>query len=250
MKYSPIVSIITVCYNSEKYIKSTIKSVLMQTYKNIEYLIIEGGSTDKTLEIVKRYESTFKGKMRWISEKDNGIYDAMNKGIDRSCGEYLFFLNSGDYFLDKEIITILIKKSLQKKADFIYGPVKSGKYALRKNYVKNQFDLIFKTICHQGILASRECFINNKFDIRYKWLADYQWILNCFKNKKIKKEYINNAITYFDPNNNTGTEFYKLKNSKLKERLEIGFNSFKGIYRLIFLLNQFRLSFKNIIFRK
>ena len=250
MENKPLVSVITVCYNSEKYIKSTIESVLMQTYKNIEYIIIDGKSTDKTINIIREYNLKFNNKIKLISETDTGIYDAMNKGIDISCGDYLFFLNSGDYFLDKEIITILIKKSFRKNADFIYGPVKVGKCVLRKNYVKNKFNLIFKTICHQGILASRECFINNKFDVGYEWSADYQWILNCFENKKIKKIYINKVITYFDPKNNTDIEFYKLKKSKLKERLKIGSNSFKGIYRLIFLINQFRLLIKYNYFCK
>ena len=92
------VSIITVCYNSEKTIERTIKSVLNQTYQDYEYIIVDGASTDKTLDIIKRYEPEFEGKMRWISEQDNGIYYAMNKGIGMAKGKLIGMINSDDYY--------------------------------------------------------------------------------------------------------------------------------------------------------
>ncbi len=91
-------SIITVCYNSEKTIERTIKSVLNQTESNYEYIIVDGGSTDKTLDIVKNYEDAFNGRLKYISEKDNGIYDAMNKGIGMAKGELIGLINSDDYY--------------------------------------------------------------------------------------------------------------------------------------------------------
>ena len=81
MRYNPLVTVITVCYNCEDTIRETIESVLHQTYTNIEYIIIDGLSTDRTLDIIKEYEPLFQGRMRYISERDNGIYNAMNKGI-------------------------------------------------------------------------------------------------------------------------------------------------------------------------
>ena len=92
------VSIITVCYNSEKTIERTIKSVLNQTYQDYEYIIVDGASTDKTLDIIKRYEPEFEGKMRWISEQDNGIYYAMNKGIGMAKGKLIGMINIDDYY--------------------------------------------------------------------------------------------------------------------------------------------------------
>lgn len=92
------VSIITPCLNSEKTIKDTMESVLKQTYKNIEYIVVDGGSTDGTMEIVKAYHSRFHGRMKYVSEKDNGIYEAMNKGIKLSSGRIIGIINSDDYY--------------------------------------------------------------------------------------------------------------------------------------------------------
>lgn len=90
-------SIITICFNSEKTIERTIKSVLEQTYKDFEYIIVDGGSKDNTLDIIKKYEPLFEGRMKWKSEPDKGIYDAMNKGISRSSGDIIGIVNSDDW---------------------------------------------------------------------------------------------------------------------------------------------------------
>ena len=90
-------SIITVCFNSEKTIEQTIKSVLEQSFQNYEYIIVDGASKDCTVDIIRRYEPMFKGKLKWISEPDNGIYDAMNKGIGMARGELIGIINSDDY---------------------------------------------------------------------------------------------------------------------------------------------------------
>ena len=100
------VSIITVCYNSEKTIRRTIESVLNQTYDNIEYIIVDGASTDQTMDIVKEYEPKFSGRMRWISEPDEGIYFAMNKGIDMAAGELIGLLNSDDTYESNAVKSI------------------------------------------------------------------------------------------------------------------------------------------------
>jgi glycosyltransferase involved in cell wall biosynthesis len=88
------ISIITVSYNSENYIASAIESVLSQTYSDIEYIIIDGGSKDNTVNIIKKFEPEFNGRMRWISEKDNGLYDAMNKGIRLATGDVIGLINN------------------------------------------------------------------------------------------------------------------------------------------------------------
>lgn len=90
-------SIITICFNSEKTIERTIKSVLAQTYKNYEYIIVDGGSKDGTLDLVKKYEPLFEGRMKWRSEQDTGIYNAMNKGIQRATGDIIGIVNSDDW---------------------------------------------------------------------------------------------------------------------------------------------------------
>ncbi len=94
----PKVSIVTPCLNSEKTIRDTIESVLYQTYKNIEYIIVDGSSTDNTVKIIKEYLPKFHGRMKFVSEKDNGIYNAMNKGIKMSSGNIIGIINSDDYY--------------------------------------------------------------------------------------------------------------------------------------------------------
>lgn len=92
------ISIITVCFNSEKYIATAIKSVLSQTCSDVEYIVVDGGSHDATVDIIKEYEPQFDGRMQWISEPDNGLYDAMNKGIRMATGEVIGILNSDDFY--------------------------------------------------------------------------------------------------------------------------------------------------------
>ena len=103
------VSIITASFNSASTIVDTIRSVLAQTYPDIEYWVIDGGSSDRTLEIVREYESQFKGRLHYVSEKDRGIYDAMNKGIGKSTGEVVGILNSDDYFTDAYVVENVVR---------------------------------------------------------------------------------------------------------------------------------------------
>ena len=97
----PLISIITVVFNGEKYLEETIQSVINQTYSNVEYIIIDGGSSDGTLDIIKKYEERID---YWVSEKDKGIYDAMNKGIDVASGEWINFMNAGDGFYADDVL--------------------------------------------------------------------------------------------------------------------------------------------------
>ena len=110
------ISIITATYNSAKTLRDTIESVLNQTYDNIEYIIVDGGSKDDTLEIIKEYEPKFNGRLKWISEKDNGIYDAMNKGIGLASGEVVGILNSDDLYVNRNVIHDIINE-FQNDAD-------------------------------------------------------------------------------------------------------------------------------------
>jgi len=130
MEKKPLVSIVTVCYNSEKTIRDTIESVLNQTYRNIEYILVDGASKDSTVDIIKSYEEKFREKgisYKWISEPDTGIYNAMNKGIDMASGEWCYFLGSDDILFDKNVILSITNELLDVNCIY-YGEV----YAVKK----------------------------------------------------------------------------------------------------------------------
>lgn len=114
----PLITIVTVVYNGEKYLEKTILSVIKQTYDNVEYIIIDGGSNDRTQDIIKKYEDKID---YWISEKDNGIYDAMNKAIDISSGKWINFMNAGDCFYDGSVLEKIFCKEKYNDIGVIYG---------------------------------------------------------------------------------------------------------------------------------
>jgi glycosyltransferase involved in cell wall biosynthesis len=116
------VSIVTTAYNSEKTIKRTIESVLNQTYPDIEYWIIDGSSSDGTIDIIRSFEPRFNGRLHWISEKDEGIYDAMNKGVSRSTGDVVGILNSDDFFTSNDVISRMTEH-FTDDLDAVYGDV-------------------------------------------------------------------------------------------------------------------------------
>lgn len=123
MNKGPKISIITACYNSEQTIEQTIQSVLGQTYENIEYIIIDGASTDRTMEVVEKYRDKID---KIVSEPDEGIYDAFNKGVSKSTGTIVHFLNAGDYYLDNGVLeTILERFKKDSTLDYVHGILKT-----------------------------------------------------------------------------------------------------------------------------
>ena len=115
------ISIITATYNSEKTLRDTLDSILAQTYPDIESIIVDGASKDGTMDIVREYEPRFEGRMRWISEPDKGIYDAMNKGIKMASGDVIGVLNSDDFYHDERVVEDIANAFIQKNVECVYG---------------------------------------------------------------------------------------------------------------------------------
>lgn len=177
---NPKVSVVTVVYNSEQYIERTIKSVVSQTYSNIEYIVIDGGSSDSTIDIVNKYIDRIQF---FISEKDNGIYDAMNKGIKLSNGEWLIFMNSGDVFFDSNVIKNIFEgKEFPEKIKAIFG----DKIDVKRNYEKyvKSFPIWYikrnMPCSHQSIFVRTSKKSDILFDLQYKYCADYKVIYSIF----------------------------------------------------------------------
>lgn len=166
-----LISVVTVVYNAKVYIEATINSVLNQTYPNIEYIIIDGGSTDGTVDIIKKYESSIS---YWISEPDKGVYDAMNKGIERASGKWINFMNAGDMFYSPQAVDNIfsIGEDFSEYA-IVYG---DAEFRLRKiAYIalagETSIDR-FMPFSHQASFVRSDLAKLHKFDLKYKIAAD------------------------------------------------------------------------------
>ena len=188
---NPVISIITVALNSEKYIESTITSVLAQNYKHIEFIVIDGGSNDSTLSILEKYKNNID---YYCSEPDNGIAEAMNKGVEAAHGDYLLFLNSDDYLANKNVINIVANSIAEKKnaihifkVRFLY---EDGREILS---LINGFSFLtnFKMgSCHQGQLFPRKLFKElGGFDTSLSINFDYDLLLRAYRRGAITQTY-------------------------------------------------------------
>jgi glycosyltransferase involved in cell wall biosynthesis len=184
----PFFTIITATFNSEKTLERTIKSVLNQSFDNFEYIIIDGNSTDNTLSIIKRFEDEFASKKicyKFISEKDNGIYDAWNKGLSVASGEWISFLGSDDYYLEKalEKYERVIGKN---KFNYVHSRVNlvNEKGAVLKilgsKIEKRQF-YNHMNIAHVGSFHDKSLFVQERFSLKYKSASDYFFFLKNFE---------------------------------------------------------------------
>lgn len=186
MMFNPKLSVITIVYNNVRDIERTILSVLNQTYNNIEYIIADGLSTDGTLQVISKYQDSVS---KFISEKDNGIYDAMNKGLALASGDYVIFMNSGDEFFDADTVAAVFGAA--DDADIYYGETEmiadSGEsLGQRRHKAPEQFTWRgFKygmSISHQAIYVRRA--LAEPFDRQYQLSADIEWIIRAAKKAK------------------------------------------------------------------
>lgn len=193
------ISIITVCLNCEGLIERTIKSVIDQTYINIQYIIVDGGSTDNTLNIIRKYGSKIDVM---ISEKDRGIYDAMNKGLEYATGDLIYFLNAGDYLCNNEVLRNVIERlNANAESDILFGDYiyyeGNGEHRC-SGYRADIPDLLGRGYCHQAIFAKKSTFVKcGKFNTDYKIYADLDWLLRALVRFGQKMNYINVSIAYY-----------------------------------------------------
>ncbi|WP_419535977.1 glycosyltransferase family 2 protein [Endozoicomonas sp.] len=183
---TPMVTIITAVFNGERFIEETILSVINQTYRNIEYIVIDGGSTDSTVNIIKKYENYIS---YWVSEKDGGISDAFNKGILASSGDYINFQGDGDGFVADDVIERLMKSVDPRKVMLISGRIErvSDKgehlYFSKKQKKFYKSSLLFRmSLPHQGLFTHRNLFIDyGLFDVKNTFCMDYEHLLRAYK---------------------------------------------------------------------
>jgi glycosyltransferase involved in cell wall biosynthesis len=184
----PTVSIITITYNAERFLERTIQSVVAQQATDYEYIVIDGASTDGTIDIIRRYEHRI---THWISEPDGGLYDAMNKGLHRAKGQYVWFMNAGDELHDPQTLPRLLERIIARSADVYYSdalfvqengtPVglrsAVAPHALPRNLSWHDMALGMK-VCHQAFVAKRTIAPDYPID---NLSADLDWEIRCLK---------------------------------------------------------------------
>ncbi len=202
---SRTITVVTVCYNAEDTIKETIESVISQSYEAVEYIIVDGGSTDGTLGIINSFVSEGH-TITLLSEKDKGLYDAMNKGTAMATGEYVIFMNSGDVFADRDVISDI---SGSLGSDIVYGNVirvrEDGNFT-EKYAGRNIKWLLLKglMICHQTMFIRTEVMRQYQYNLEYRITADFNFLCRCIKDKRTM-HYVDRDIVVMDNINGIST---------------------------------------------
>lgn len=217
----PTFSVITVCYNAETTIEDTIQSVISQTYHHVEYIIVDGASKDRTMEIVNRYRERI---AVIVSEPDKGLYDAMNKGIGLATGDYLCFLNAGDSFHEDDTLQQAVHSIHGTQLpDVLYGEtalVDREGHFLRMRRLSSPDVLTWKSfrmgmlVCHQAFFAKRE--LAMPYDLRYRFSADFDWCIKIMKKAKVLHNTRLTLIDYLSEGMTTRNH-----KASLKERFRI-----------------------------
>lgn len=194
-----VVTIVTATYNSVATLADTIESVLHQSYRKIEYLIIDGGSNDGTLDLIRSYEPKFEGRMRWVSEPDKGLYDAMNKGIAMATGDVVGILNSDDFYTSDDVLERIAKEMQQGDVDAVYSDIhfvndsdltKCVRYYSSKGFRLWKMRLGFIP-AHPSFYCKREVYEKyGTFDLDFKLAADFENLLRLLFIHRIKTRYI------------------------------------------------------------
>lgn len=242
MSKLPLVSIITVVYNGAKTLEQTILSVLNQTYKNIEYIIIDGESTDGTLDIIEMYRDKIS---TCISEPDEGLYDAMNKGVSIANGELIGIINSDDWF-EKNAVELVVSSyvnNLNKKvfhADRydVYPDDTKIKYPFNPSRAK--FLYYAMTYNHASMFFHRDIYKNYKYNPEFKVFSDYEMVLKIFLNNPEYFEYINQTYVNYRIDGISANQSLKLNlNEGSKARLNAGLNYFSVIIYVFLTVSKF-----------
>jgi len=261
----PLLSIIVPTFNSGKTLKKCFDSVVSQSFREFEIIVIDGGSTDTTASIVKEYSERY-SFLNFISEPDNGIYDAMNKGVSNSSGEWIYFLGSDDFLINEFVLSGVLSSENMSGADFIYGSVIWGDTGLIYSGRFDRIKIAIGNICHQAIFYRRQLLTEvGLFNLRYKIFADYAVNLKIFRsNARIL--YVNMVIAYYSRDGASSMEYLNdpfikekdietrqyLSSISVKEKLEYYYfrtpaerTKFK-IRRAIYSFLYFLITFRNI----
>lgn len=211
----PIITIIIPTFNCALELIITLESLRKQEYTAFECLVVDGLSTDNTLTVAEEYKNKVNFCINIYSEKDKGIYDAMNKGVEMAQGKYIQFMGAGDTLVDSTTLNNVVKYCNKEKYDVIYGYVNISGLGGKK--IKNKINLFttlrYRPICHQAIFAKKEWLKRFPFRLKYKYVADQDWIMRTYANHA-KYKYIELPVANYNLNGFSSTEQGKIEGRK------------------------------------
>lgn len=193
------ISIITATYYSERTLRDTMESILCQTYQNYEYIIIDGASKDSTLDIIREYEPRFKGRLRYISEPDDGIYDAMNKGLAMATGDIIGLLNSDDYYTSTDVLESVVEGFKGEYVDAVYADIHYVNYGNPEKSIRYYSSSVFRRwMMRFGMMPAHPSFYCRKavydqygsFNTTYRIAADFEMLVRLLFIHRIRTRYI------------------------------------------------------------
>jgi glycosyltransferase len=233
------VSIITVCYNSSKTIVDAIRSVNIQTYPYIEHIFIDGLSSDKTVEIIRRNS---KRNSKIISEKDNGLYEAVNKGIEHASGDIIGFVHSDDFLESDVVLNNIMEMIISKNLDGVYGDLQYVDKKNTKKIIRNWKSCDFTPGLlkkgwmppHPTLFLKKEVYEKHGFfNLFFEISADYDFILRIFKDKELQFGYLSRVITKMRVGGASNRSFNKIIKKSKEDYWVIRKNKIGGIFTLI-----------------
>lgn len=224
----PKISVVTVVFNDHLHIEQTMLSVLNQNYNNVEYIVIDGGSKDGTVDIIKKYADRL---AYWVSEPDKGIYDAMNKAIDMCTGDWVVFINSWDAFHDNDVLTNVFSRYISEDVDVIYGDVcmVTGYGRLIKRFDKLDESIMAFNLCHQSTFTKTRLLKKYKYDTSYRIAADMDFFNKINKNENSIFEYIPIIIANYECGHGTSANNLWKKYSEYRRLKDVKLSSISGI---------------------
>jgi len=246
------ISIITACFNAQDTIEETIRSVAKQTYDNIEYIIVDGSSTDNTLQIIENYRDMIN---ILISEPDSGVYNAMNKGIKVATGDLLFFLNADDIFINELVVQQFAEFAESNNTGLLLGDIilldkYDGRVYHEKQSLIDNIQLLKSTIFHPATFFRKEVFERfGRYSEENKIASDYEWYLNYFIKNNGDYSYLDKPVSVFSMGGLSSDERYSKIHKEERERIQKQYFSERKFKILKFLSKIFSRKINKISFR-
>lgn len=231
--YNPVFTIVTVTLNCNALLERTIESVGKQEFVDYEYIVVDGGSTDGSIDTIKRHE---KDITSWSSERDAGIYDAMNKAAQKARGKWIIYLNAGDTFCSSGVLSVVADRLEGSDLDVLYGDImkmRDGAWALVPAHEPQNYHHMF--FCHQAAFVRTELMREQPFERRFRYSADFYLFKKCLKDGR-RFLHLNEAIACYDTSGVSNRE----REKALCENMAVVKELDRGLERCVFL---FRLRF-------